>query len=89
MLKRIICVFLACLLLTGCGRSYDGETVEKQVVTSMTSESWFDGIFDQIHTTSVREYGYDEYGRKTNAKWKSNDQTVTSTQNNRYYNSRE
>lgn len=86
MLKRIICAFLVCLLLTGCGQSYDGETVEKQVVTSMTSEFWYDGIFDQIHTTSVREYGYDEYGRRTYEKWISDGETISSS---RYFWSRD
>ena len=79
MFKRMLSLLLICLLLTGCGQRYDGETVEKQVVTSMTSESWFDGIFDQIHTTSVREYGYDEFGRRTYEKWISNGETVSSS----------
>ena len=86
MLKRMLSLLLICLLLTGCGQRYDGATVEKQVITSMASESWYDGIFDQIHTTSVREYGYDEYGRRTYEKWISDGETISSS---RYFWSRD
>lgn len=79
MMKRILSVFLICLLLTGCGQGYEGETVPKQVVTSMTTEYWYDAPFDQFHTTSIQEYDYDEYGRLISEKWITNGETALSS----------
>jgi len=86
MFKRIVSALLICLLLAGCGQRYDGETVEKQVVTSMSSETWHDGAFDQFRSTSTREYGYDEYGRMTYYKWIVSGETAFSS---RYFWSRD
>lgn len=84
MRRYVSLVLFLCLLLTGCGQEYDGETVKKQVVTSMESESWHTLLYDQVHTTDKREYGYDANGRKTYEKWIKDGETLFSS---RYYRS--
>lgn len=79
-MKRLLPLFLIlCLLLSGCGGGYEGETVTRQVVTAMESDTWLSGEFEGIHTINQREYGYDEYGRKVYEKWIVDGETVFSS----------
>ena len=75
MLKRILFVFLICLLLNGCGGTEPGELSQKQVVTAVTSEFWHDMSFEQLHLTNQHAYDYDEYGRLVYEKWITNGET--------------
>lgn len=85
MLKRVVCILLICLLLTGCGAE-TGNTTEKQVVVAMTSDYSMFMLNDYVQTTHGNEYRYDEYGRLSYEKWIVEEETVSTS---RYFRSRD
>ena len=61
-MKKLLCLMLCIILLSGCAATYDGPTVEKSVLASIqTTYYGTDGDASQYGLT---EYSYDIYGNQ-------------------------
>lgn len=62
-MKKLLSLFLAAVLLTGCAETYDGPTVSKSVCISAEMEVYNpDGSLSQTYR---EEYAYDIYGNRS------------------------
>ena len=64
-MKKLISLFLALLLLTGCAETFDGPTVEKPMLTEYTVDHYYAFFdFEEVHYTERTVYAYDIYGNR-------------------------
>ena len=64
-MKKLICLMLTILLLTGCAATYDGPTVEKPMLTEYTVDHYYAFFdFEEVHYTDRTVYAYDIYGNR-------------------------
>ncbi len=75
MKKLLLLLLLCCLLLTGCGQTYDGPTVEAQLLTAQDSYHWYGDQVDHIRY----EYAYDTYGNEARVRYYLNEELVSDT----------
>ena len=74
-MKKLLCLMLCIILLTGCAATYDGPTAQKPILTEYTVDLYYNHFGrEHQHDTKRTVYAYDIYGNLVKSMEYQNDE---------------